>query len=149
MEYTAVGQYRYACSCGERVSTSSRATRSGARWSGGPDEYLIQTTGLDSWSTIELRSQPDQAGLFDRETAPNVRKLLGDGVDEPVVLGVHRGGIGPVIDRVQQRLDPRPGRFRRRGHQLRRVVGAAPLPRRSGQGGADRLDQAAVRVGGD
>ena len=76
-------------------------------------------------------------------------QLLGEGVDEPVELGVHGVGVGLVVDRVQQCLDPCPGRFRGRGHQVRGVVGAAPLPGRAGQGGADRLDQAAVRVGGD
>ena len=71
------------------------------------------------------------------------------GVDEPVVLGVHGGGVGLVIDRVQQGLDPRPGRLRGRGHQVRGVVGPASLPAGAGQGRADGLDQAAVRVGGD
>jgi hypothetical protein len=35
-------------------------------------------------------------------------QLAGDGVDQPVVLGMDRRGVGLVIDRVQQRLDPMP-----------------------------------------
>ena len=35
-------------------------------------------------------------------------ELLGQGVDDPVELGVHRLGVGLVIDAVQQRLDPTP-----------------------------------------
>jgi hypothetical protein len=31
---------------------------------------------------------------------------LGQGVDDPVELGVHRLGVGLVVDRVQQRVDP-------------------------------------------
>ena len=62
---------------------------------------------------------------------------------------VHGGGVGLVIDRVQQRLDPRPGRLRCRGHQVGGVMSAASLPGSTRQGRADRLDQAAVRVGGD
>jgi hypothetical protein len=37
----------------------------------------------------------------------DLRQLAGDGVNEPVELGVDRRGVGLVIDRVQQRLDPR------------------------------------------
>ena len=68
---------------------------------------------------------------------------------DSVELGVHGLGVGLVIDRVQHRLHPAPLGLRGRRHQVRRVVGAAALPGRAGQRGADRLDQAAVRVGGD
>ena len=56
------------------------------------------------------------------------------GVDDAVELGVDRGGVGLVVDRVQQRLDPPPGRLRGQRHQVRRVVGAAPLPGRGRAG---------------
>ena len=36
-------------------------------------------------------------------------QLVGEGVDDPVELGVHRGGVGLVVDPVQQRLHPAPG----------------------------------------
>ena len=35
-------------------------------------------------------------------------QFVGERVDDPVELGVHRGGVGLVIDRVQQRLSPSP-----------------------------------------
>jgi hypothetical protein len=34
-------------------------------------------------------------------------ELLGQGVEDPVELGVHGRGVGLVVDRVQQGLDPR------------------------------------------
>jgi hypothetical protein len=70
-------------------------------------------------------------------------------VDDPVELGVHRDRVGLVIHRVQQRFDPTPGGFRADGHQVRRVVGAAVLPGRAGQRGAEGGDQAGVGVGLD
>jgi hypothetical protein len=45
-------------------------------------------------------------GLF--EVVGHDWELLGQGVDHPVELGGHRLGVGPVVDRVQQRLDPPP-----------------------------------------
>src|SRR5512135_2052241 len=41
--------------------------------------------------------------------AGDLGQLVGDGLDEPVELGVHADRVGLVVDRVQQRLDPRPG----------------------------------------
>src|SRR3954467_15310255 len=38
-------------------------------------------------------------------------QLLGDRGEEPVELDVHGGGVGLVVDRVQERLDPGPGRL--------------------------------------
>jgi hypothetical protein len=38
-------------------------------------------------------------------------ELAGQGVQDPVVLGVDRVGVGLVVDAVQQGPDPRPGRF--------------------------------------
>ncbi len=76
-------------------------------------------------------------------------ELLGQGVDDPVELGVHRLGVGLVVDRVQQRFDPRPRALRGDGHQVGCVVGAAALPRSSGQRRGDGGDETGVGVGGD
>ena len=75
--------------------------------------------------------------------------LLVDVVQEPVELGVHRGRVGLVVDRVQHRLDRRPHALRGHAHQVRGVVGAASLPGRAGQVRRDRLDQPGVGVAGD
>ena len=69
--------------------------------------------------------------------------------EDPVELGVHRVGVGLVVDRVQQSLDPAPRALGGGRHQVRRVMGAAPLPAGAGQGGADRLDEATMGVAGD
>ena len=76
-------------------------------------------------------------------------QFVDQGVEDPVELGVHRVGVGLVIDRMQQRFHPAPGVLRGSGHQVRGVMGAAPLPAGAGQGGTDRLDQTPVRVAGD
>src|SRR4029450_13622960 len=72
-----------------------------------------------------------------------------DVVEEPVVLGVHRGGVDLVEHRVQHRLDPAPGVLATHSQQVHGVVGATPLPAGAGQVRPDRADQAGVRVGGD
>ena len=69
-------------------------------------------------------------------------------VEDPFELGVHRVGVGLVVDAVQQRFDPPPRRLRGRGHQVRGVVGATPLPAGAGQGRGDRAHQAGVCVAG-
>ena len=79
----------------------------------------------------------------------DLRQLLLQGVQDPAELGVHRSGVGLVIDRVQQGPHPAPRRFRGHAHQVGGVMGAAPLPRGTGQRRADRLGQPAVGVGGD
>jgi len=38
------------------------------------------------------------------EVGGDLGQLLADSVDQPVVLGVDRGGVGLVIERVQQSL---------------------------------------------
>src|SRR3954471_6389294 len=55
-------------------------------------------------------------------------ELVGQRVEEPVELGVHRGG-GLVVDRVQQ--CPTHGQllFGQTAIKVRGVVGATPLPR--------------------
>jgi hypothetical protein len=70
-------------------------------------------------------------------------------VQDPVELGVDGLGVGLVVHRVQQRLDPPPLGLGGDRHEVRGVVGAAPLPRRGGQGRPDRVDQAGVGIGGD
>jgi len=59
-------------------------------------------------------------------------------VQDPAELGVHRGGVGLIVDRLQQRTDPALRGLRGGSHQIRGVVGPAPWPGRAGQGGADR-----------
>ena len=46
------------------------------------------------------------------KTVGEVWQLVGQGVKDAVELPVHRVGVGLVIDRVQQRLDPTPGVLR-------------------------------------
>ena len=58
-------------------------------------------------------------------------------------------GVGLVEDGAHHGGDPRLRRLGHLGQQVAQVVGAAALPRRAGQGGADRVDQAAVGVGDD
>lgn len=75
-------------------------------------------------------------------------QFRGQGVEDPVELGVHTRGVGLVIDKVQQRPPPRLSALRGRGHQVRSVVGATPPPRRPGQRGLDRRDEFGVSVAG-
>ena len=39
-------------------------------------------------------------------------ELVGQSIEDPVVLGVHSVGVGLVVDRVQQRLHPAPAALR-------------------------------------
>ena len=64
-----------------------------------------------------------------------------DLVEEFVVLRVDGVGVDLVEHRVQHRLHPAPGVFGTHGHQVRGVVGAAPLPGGAGQVHADRACQ--------
>ena len=57
------------------------------------------------------------------EVLGHPRELLAQRVEDPVELGVHGRGVGLVVDRVQQRPHPRPGRLRGGSHQVRRVMG--------------------------
>jgi hypothetical protein len=70
-----------------------------------------------------------------------------DLVEEPVVLGVHGVGVDLVKHAVQHRLGPAPGVLGAHAHQVRRVVGAATLPRRAGQVRPDQRDP--VQAAGD
>jgi hypothetical protein len=88
----------------------------------------------------------EHVGAGGLEVLSHLGQLVGQSVEHPVELGVHGGGVGLVVDRVQQCPHPRPAALGAGGHQVRGVVGAAALPGRPGQGGADRVDQPAVRV---
>jgi hypothetical protein len=58
------------------------------------------------WLGPRGEGQDVRAGLF--EVLGDGGELLVQGVDDPVELGVHGLGVGLVVDRVQQCLDPRP-----------------------------------------
>ncbi|VOI55323.1 Uncharacterised protein [Streptococcus pneumoniae] len=76
-------------------------------------------------------------------------QLLAHVVQEPVELRVHAGRIGLVIDRVQHGFHGRPHVLRGDAHQVRRVMGAAALPRRSGQVRRDGVLESGVGVRSD
>ena len=76
-------------------------------------------------------------------------ELVGQGVQDPVVLSVHGVGVGLVVDRVQQRLHPAPAALRCDRHEVGGVVSSTPLPRGAGKVRCDGLDQPGVGVGGD
>ena len=54
------------------------------------------------------RGEGEDVGAGVLEVLGDGGELLGQGVEDPVELGVHRLGVGLVVDRVQQRLDPAP-----------------------------------------
>ena len=54
------------------------------------------------------RGERQDVGAGVLEVLGDGGELLVQGVDDPVELGVHGVGVGLVVDRVQQRLDPRP-----------------------------------------
>ena len=62
-------------------------------------------------------------------------------LEEPVELLVHRGVVGLVVHAVQHRLHGRPHGLGAHRHEVRRVVGAAALPRGSRQVRRNRPDQ--------
>jgi hypothetical protein len=70
------------------------------------------------------------------------------GCDDPVELGVHLLVVGLVEHGPDHGGDPPALRLGHLGEQVPQVVRATALPARSGQGRADRVDQAAVGVGG-
>ena len=77
------------------------------------------------------------------------RELLGDGVEGSVELGEDRGGIGLIVNIVEHPLQGRLHAIQCHAHQVRGVVGAASLPRSSGQVRRDRVFRADVRIGSD
>jgi len=95
------------------------------------------------------RGEREDVGAGGLEVVDDRGEFVGKSVQDPVELLVHRVFVGLVVDRMQQRLHPGPGRFRGDGHEVGGVVGAAALPARAGQGRADRGDEAGVGVAGD
>lgn len=88
-----------------------------------PVQALLRIVGPDlAPEFFRERCECQDVGPGRVQMGGDFGELGGDGVDEPVVLGVHGGGVGLVIDRVQQRLDPGPGPLRGGGHQIRCVV---------------------------
>jgi hypothetical protein len=76
-------------------------------------------------------------------------ELLVKGLDDAVELGMNGLGVGLVVDGVQQRFDPAPAALRGRGHEVRGVVSATPLPGGTGDGRSDRNREPGVGVAGD
>src|SRR4051812_42258886 len=78
------------------------------------------------------------------EVLGDLRQFVGQGVQDPVELGVHGGGVGLVVDRVQQRSHPGPGRLRADRHEVRGVAaeGLDGLGDRPGAGRKPRIGQA-------
>ncbi len=87
--------------------------------------FMVIMAFLFDQSSFGMLVNASTSGRAMSRCAAILGKLAGDGVDEPLVLDVDGGGVGLVIDRVQQRLDPGPGRLRYRGHQVRYAVEAS------------------------
>jgi hypothetical protein len=58
---------------------------------------------------LRKRGESEDVGTGVLEVLGDGRELAVEGIEDPVELGMHRLGVGLVIDRVQQRLDPTPG----------------------------------------
>ena len=72
-------------------------------------EPLVGVVGPDlAPDLLGERGEGEDVGAGVLEVVGHGGELLGQGVDDPVELGVHRLGVGLVVDRVQQRLDPAP-----------------------------------------
>jgi hypothetical protein len=95
------------------------------------------------------RGEREHVGAGGVEVFGHLRELLGEGVQDPIVLRGNGFRVRLVMDRVQQGLDPRPAGLGADAGQVDRVVGAAALPGRTGQGRPDRGDQPGVGIGGD
>ena len=68
----------------------------------------------------------EQVGPGGVEMVGDGREFVGQRVEDPVVLGVHRSGVGLVVDTVQQGFDPAPGALRADRHQVGGVVDVMP-----------------------
>jgi hypothetical protein len=90
------------------------------------------------------RGECEHVGAGGFEVIGDLGQFLGEGLDEPVELGVHGARAGLVVDRVQQGPDPRPAALGRGGHEVDGVVGAAPLPGGARHRRADRGDRTGV-----
>ena len=105
------------------TSVRRRISRLSGSWG-----LLDQICRHSSFGKLVNASTPGRAVSRSAATAGS---FFSHGVDHAVVLGFHGRGVGLVIDRVQQGLHPRPGCLRGDRHQVRGVVGAAPLPGRA------------------
>ncbi len=88
----------------------------------------------------------EDVGASSVEVVVDLGELVLDVVQESVELGVDRGAVGLVVDRVQHRFDRWPHALGCHAHEVRGVVGAAALPGGSGEVRCDRLDQAGVGI---
>jgi hypothetical protein len=98
---------------------------------------------------LEEGGEGEHVGPGGLQVLGDLGQLVGQRIQDAVELRVHGVGVRLVVDRVQQRPHPRPGRLWGRRHQVGRIVGATSLPGGAGQGGADGVDQAAVGISGD
>src|SRR5665647_2188375 len=64
------------------------------------------------------RGEREHVGPVLLEVVGDLGQFLGQRVQDPVVLRVNGFRVGLVVDRVQQRLDPRPGRLRAGAHPV-------------------------------
>ena len=76
-------------------------------------------------------------------------QLVGEWLDDSIILRGKRFRVGLVGHRMQRRAHPRPRNFGSLRHQVGCVMGSAALPRHSAQRRPDRGDQAGVGVAGD
>jgi hypothetical protein len=89
------------------------------------------------------KGQQIRAGVF--EVFGDLGQLVGECVDDPIILRSNGFLVGLVKYRMQQSAHPRAGGFRGDRHQVGRVVGAGALPGRTG-GRAQRGHQIGRRV---
>ena len=73
------------------------------------------------------RVNPD-VGAGGIEGVVHLKQLGGNGSPALVISGLHRCGVGLVMDAVRHRLDHRPRGHWARAHEVGRVVRATPLP---------------------
>jgi hypothetical protein len=85
-------------------------------------EPLLGVVGPDlSPDRFRERGEREDVGAGVVEVFGDRRKLVGQRVEDAVELGGDGVGVGLVIDRVQQRLDPSPGALRAAAGRLRSV----------------------------
>ena len=72
-------------------------------------EALVGVVGPDlAPELLGEHGDREDVGACAVEVVGHGGQLLGQGVDDAVELGMDRLGVGLVVDRVQQRLDPSP-----------------------------------------
>jgi hypothetical protein len=71
----------------------------------------------------EEGGEGEHVGAGGLQVLGHPRELVGQGVQDVVEPGVHAGGVGLLVDRVQQGPHPGPGVLRDHRHQVRRVMG--------------------------